>query len=466
MRKSCADIDLRDYKVLMPWVWDCILRHYDRYDFRDILLDYDIPLSDYVKVLQEHDTSLLYRAVKPIAQKAARCITERSLKLRPPRIRTRLDPSTGKIRPIGCEEPMQQIFDTIAVCASTEIWNRRIVPQQVSSIPERGPLHGIRIIQSWILADNRAMRYAKAHGLSYTSKCKYHDKSDIRQCFPSARSEVFMAFFRRDCANQDLVWLWETLLVSHRVEGYEGFLIGSLLSQWAMQYMLSFAYRYAMDLMTERRGKRIKMVQHMLLQMDDILFIGSNRKNLKSAIRKVAKYIKSQFGLEIKPNWHIKNLDEEPIDIMGYVVHRNGKLTIRSRNFLRGRRLVMRYYREHALTLQQARRLASYKGFFKHTHINYVKVWKNDSKKLDIAEAVDYAASVISKYEKGVNNGTIRRKGTIQRPAGSCQIYAASEREGGCLDQVRYPARTRQRKQSGVVSQGSLFTDSPEPGGN
>ena len=446
MHQSCADIDLRDYKVLMPWVWDCILRHYDRYDFRDMLLDYGIPLSDYVKVLKKHDTSLLYRAVKPIAQEAAQCIAERSLELRPPRIRTRIDPSTGKIRPIGCEEPMQQVFDTIAVCASAEIWNRRIVPQQVSSIPDRGPLHGAKIIQSWVLADNRAMRYAKAHDLPYTPKCKYHCKNDIRQCFPSARLEVFMGYFRRDCANQDLIWLWESLLMTHRVGDYKGLLIGSLLSQWAMQYMLSFAYRYAMELATERRGKRIKMVQHMLLQMDDILFVGSNRKNLKSSIRKVAKYIKDRFGLTIKLNWHIKALEDEPIDMMGFVIHRNGKLTIRDRNFLRGRRLVLKYYREHALTLQQARRLASYKGFFKHTHINFVKEWKNDNKKLNITDAVDYAASVISKYDKGVNNGTIHRKvhgkGSIRRTAGDSQIYAAPERESRCLDQARHPART------------------------
>lgn len=37
MRRSCKDINLRDYKTVLPWVWDCIKRHYKRFDFRGML---------------------------------------------------------------------------------------------------------------------------------------------------------------------------------------------------------------------------------------------------------------------------------------------------------------------------------------------------------------------------------------------------------------------------------------------
>ena len=434
MRRSCASVDLRNYKTLVPWVWDCIQRHYDRFDFRDMLLKNGISPDTYAEVLESHDSSKLYKAVEPIAKEAARRIANRDLELKPVRIKKRMDHSTGKIRPIGREEPMQQIFDTIAVYASAEIWRRRIVLHQVSSIKGRGPLYGVKIIQHWIMEDNRAARYAKAHGLPYVSQCKHHTKNDIQQCFPSARVEVFMALFRKDCANQDLLWLWETLLCSHRVEGYQGFMIGSLVSQWAMQYMLSFAYRYAMEQATVRRGKRIKTVSHAMFFMDDFLFLGSNRKNIKSVIRKIAKFAKEKMGLTMKDNWHIKELEKEPIDMMGYVAHRNGKITIRARNFLRGRRLVLTYYREHALTLQQARRLSAYKGFFKHTQITHIKKWKNDMNKIPVAEAFDYAAGVISRYDREVNNGRILRKSTIQRTAGAGKIQTAPGRESGCVD--------------------------------
>lgn len=394
MRRGCKNIDLRDYKTLLPWVWDCVKRHYKRYDFRDLLEEYGASRISYAQTCVDHDFSRFSEAVEKIAKEAACRIVARDLQLSPVRIRKQRDGSNGKVRDIGCEGAMQQVFDTIAVYAAAEIWHRRIVPHQVSSIKGRGPLHGVKIIQRWIMEDNRAIRYAKAHGIPYVSQCKHHTKNDIQQCFPSAKLEVFMALFRRDCANQDLLWLWETLLRSHRVEGYQGFMIGSLVSQWGMQYMLSFVYRYAMALATVRRGKRIPMVTHMLLFMDDILMTGSNRKNLKSAVRKVIRFTKDTLGLEIKETWHIKDLETEPIDMMGYVFHRSGKRTMRARVFIRGRRMVLRYHARRALTIEQARRLVSYKGFFKHSDSRAV------CHKLQAAEAFEYAAGVVSRHDK------------------------------------------------------------------
>ena len=467
MRRGCKDVNLRDYKTLMPWVWDCIKRHYKRYDFRDMLVkEYRIPLSTYAIALENQDPSLLFPAVKPIAQEAVRRIANQDLEVRPPRIENKIDITTGKIRPIGCEEPMQQVFDTIAVYAASEVWKRRVISQQVSSIPNRGPLYGAKMIQHWVIEDNRAIRYASAHNITYISKCRYHVIIDATKCFPSARFEVFMVLFRRDCANEDLLWLFEALFRLHRVEGYEGFLIGSWISQQAMQYMLSFVYRHVMALANERRGKRIRFVTHMVTCMDDMLMTGTNRKNLKSAVRSAVKFAKSTLGLNIKPNWQIKELEKEPIDMMGYVIHRNGKMTIRARNLIHGRRLVLTYYREHALTLQQARRLSAYKGFFKHTKITHVKKRKKDDKRLQVKEAFDYAASVVSRYDREANNGTIQRKSTIQRTAGTGQVHAAPGREGGCMDQARHTTESGQRGRRCVVCQGSLFADDADPGGN
>ena len=434
MHRSCADVDLRDYRTLTPWVWDCIKRHHKRSDFRNMLLQYGISEKTYKKAVKWSDASLLYPAVEPVARYAADCIASRTLVFKPPYIRIRKDPANGKIRPIGCECPENQIFDSIAIHAAMEIWNRRIVPQQVSSIPGRGPLLGAKTIRHWVLKDNRAMRYAKAHGVSYASACKYHAKLDATLCFPLAELEVFMALFRKDCANRDLIWLWETLLKFHRVGDYKGFLIGSSISAWAMQYMISFLYREMMNLSTERRGKHIRMVTHMITFMDDMLLTGSNRKNLKSAIRKAVKFAKDKLHITLKGNWHIKALEEEPIDMMGYVIHRNGKMTIRARNYIHGRRLVLTYYREHALNVQQARRLTSYKGFFKHTKLTYVRKWEKDDKKLQIAEAMNYAAGIISRFDREVNNGRILRESTIQRTAGAGKIQDPPGRESRCLD--------------------------------
>lgn len=394
MRKSCKHIDLRNKETLRPWVWDAVKRHYGRYDFRDMLVEYGVSREEYAASCIDHDLTRFSGAVNNIAAYAADCIANHKLELPPVRIRKQKDGSSLKERDIGCESAMQQVFDSIARYAPEDIWRRRIVPQQVSSIQGRGPLYGSNMIQRWILADNRAIRYAKSHGIPYVSKMKYFVKLDIRKCFPSARLEIFMELFRRDCANEDLLWLWQELLKTHRVHDYQGFMIGANVSQWGMQYMTSFIYRYAMSLATIRRGKRIPMVTHMLLFMDDMLLTGSNRKNLKSAVRKVIKYTRDVLWLAMKETWHIKELETEPIDMMGYVLHRSGKRTIRARVFIRGRRMVLRYHARRTLTIEQARRLVSYKGFFKHSNSLAV------CRKLQMDEAFEFAAGVVSRHDK------------------------------------------------------------------
>lgn len=426
MIKSCKHIDIRDYKTLIPWVWDCISRHYARFDFKRMIINIGkIPHEDYAKAVQNHDKSKIYPAAENIAKYAAAKIAARDLSELPPvLIRWRKDNSTGKLRPIGRESALQQVFDYVAVHASMEIFDRRVVPQQVSSIPKRGPLHGAKIVQRWIQDDNRAMRYAKAHKIRYVSKCRQHNKADIAKCFPSAKLEVFMRLFRKDCANEDLIWLWETLLTTHRVNGYTGFMIGAATSQWAMQYMLSFVYRHVMSLFTLRRGKRLPLVYHMIQFMDDMGMTGTNRKHMKLAMRDMARYAKDVLELDFKPNWHIKIIDKEPFDMMGYVFHRNGKITIRARVFLRARNLILQHHREQYLTVSQARRLVSYKGHFKAAGISYIKEKKTSDETIQVKPAFIYAAKRISEFEKQKGE---RYESFLRRQAGKGDVYATAD---------------------------------------
>lgn len=401
MRRDCADINLRDPRVLRPWVWDCIKRHYKRYDFRDMLMEYGLSREAHAKTCKDHDYTRLAPTVDKIAEYAAKCIADRHLVLPPVRIRVMKDGSNGKERQIGCESAIQQVFDSIARYAPETIWKRRIIPQQASSLKDRGPLYGVNMIQRWVMKDNRAMRYAKSHGLPYTSKMKYFVKLDIRKCFPSARLEIFMDMFRRDCKNEDLLWLWEELLKTHRIDGYQGFMIGANPSQWGMQYMLSFIYRYAMGLSVMRRNKRVRMVTHMNMFMDDILMTGSSRKNLKMAVRMIIRYTEETLRLVVKDTWHIKDFALESIDMMGYVIHRSGKVSIRGRVFLRGRRGILRCHRSGMMSVEQARRLMSYKGAFAHSNSFLVCL------KLKADTAFRFAAAVISRYDREANYGTV-----------------------------------------------------------
>ncbi|MCD8208347.1 MAG: hypothetical protein LUD72_10455, partial [Bacteroidales bacterium] len=347
MKRDCKNIDVTDWMTVKPWVYECISRHYKRYDFRHLLRDIGgMTSAEYARVI-DGDKEPLDAAVENIAKEAAKRIGERKLNLPPVKIRLKEDHSTFKVRMIGLESAMQQVFDYIAVRACTKIWDRRVVPQQASSIKGRGPSYGVAMISKWLRRDTRASEWAKRHHRRYRRKYKYFVHLDITQCYASLRIEPFMKWFCRDCGNQDLIWLWNEIFESHHVprpdngEIYEGYMIGALPSQQACQYVLSFLYRYVMSLHKMRHGKLIKQLSGMVMFMDDMLLFSPSRHDLEMAVNEMVVYARDEFGLTIKPNWQICDIEKTPADMMGYLVRADGSITVRPRVFLRVRRLAM-----------------------------------------------------------------------------------------------------------------------------
>lgn len=163
MKRSCKQVDIENWQVIFPWVYDCISRHKRKKDFRRLLINTgQMTLKEYRKALKEKDQTPFERASKYIAQEAAKRIANRNLKLSPVVIRDMVDKSSGKQRQIGKESAMQQVLDYIAKHSCEEIWRRRIVPQQVSSIKGKGQTFGVNMIQKWIEDDNAANKWAKA----------------------------------------------------------------------------------------------------------------------------------------------------------------------------------------------------------------------------------------------------------------------------------------------------------------
>ena len=402
-KKSCKNIDICNIQYIRPFVEDCCRRHKKRSDFKQLFIQHGISLQQYNKAIDECDFTILYPAIDNICKSAVKQIKNRSLLLTRVKIRTKKDPTTGKIRKIGWESAMQQVFDYIAVYSSMEIFDRRIVKEQASSIRGRGQIYGVHLIQNKIVKDYRAYQYAIKHNLSYIKKRQYFVKLDIELCYPSARYQYFINLFSKDCANKDLIWLWEELLKSHMIDGYKGFLIGAWPSQWAVQYLISFIYRYAKDLHYYRRNKRFKSVDSMIIFMDDMVLFSSNRKILKSAVRNIISWTKKNLHWTIKPNWSIRSIDDCSVDMMGYVIHYDGHITIRARNFIHSRRMVLRYDQTGKLNLQNARRALAYKGF--NVHSNSEKI----SRKYCFDKMYYNASLLISEHDRRINENRKNR---------------------------------------------------------
>ena len=394
MKRGAKNIDIKNPEIILPWVTECIFRHIKRHDFRKLLRKHGMSTAQF-KAAQiknkrgkvvDYDREAFAPYIKIIAEEAAEQIARRELIIEPIKIALRVDPSSGKLRYIGVECPMQQIFYYIVVKSSMDILMRFIVLEQVSSIKKRGQDMGVKLIRYWV----------KNH------KPKYHVKGDITKCFPSAKYERFLELFGRYCVNNDILWLWAYLFETHRaayrtIKNYKGkcgMIVGALPSCWAVQFMLSWVYRFAKGLHYERRGQRIKIFEDALFFMDDILLTGNNRLKMQRSFGKVIKYARDFLGFSIKPNWHIKELEQEPIDMMGYVIHADGHITIRARVFLRARRNVLRYNASGSYKLKQAQRACSYKGYFKNSNSYQVR------HKYDMNKAMRAAAHVVSEHDR------------------------------------------------------------------
>lgn len=398
MKKKCKKIDIKDWETVRPWVKDCILRHKKRYDFKKLLLAHGLTRKQYEYAIDMHDYNALDPAIDAIAKDACGHISRRALELPPVRMEYKIDSTSEKRRLIGKEDAMQQVYDFIAVFSCSDIFHSRMVDQQMSSIKGRGQIKGMQMIRSWIREDNKAIEWSRKHNVRYTSTCRYHTKLDIEQCYGNTDMEIFMNMLEHDCANEDIIWLWRTLLKSHHVDGYTGVMIGALPSQWAVQLMLSFIYRRAMELKYQRRGKTHKMVNHMCMFMDDMALFGSNRRRLRQAIELLREYALT-LGFKIKENYEVHELKTVPVDMMGFVIYRNGKVEMRERNFIHSRRMINRYHAAGRLVPSQAKRINSYKGFFKYSDSRKI------SQELKTDKVFGYCSKMISFNDKEAQNG-------------------------------------------------------------
>lgn len=297
------------------------------------------------------------RGLKPfveiVIEKIQKEIVDGNILFPPIWYREKIDGSSGKVRRIGIQNIKQQLYDYVAVEALKPVL-KRIGEFQYASIKGRGTTKGKETISRWIRNQNM----------------RYFVKLDVRKCFESIDHDLLIEFLEKHIKNDKLIWLIKTLIRSFE----RGLSIGSYLSQYLCNLYMSILYHYIMEeLYKTRRGKRVNLVRHCLIYMDDILMIGSQRRDMEKAVKQVIKKAK-EMGLEIKPNHQVKSIDGNCIDMMGFKIYRT-HTEIRGRIFLRVRRS-FRIARKH-ITIRTAKKCISYYGYLKHTNSKIiVRRWK------------------------------------------------------------------------------------------
>lgn len=285
-----------------------------------------------------------------IVEGARRLLESGNLHLSPLRYFYRIEPSNGKVRRIGCSSPTQQYLDYVAVGALKPLFDAKTGYHQCASVQGKGQRHARHYLKKWIQSERGARWYVK---------------TDIRKFYPSVDREVLMSMLCRDVRNEKLLWLVERLVMNHD----SGLNIGSFLSQHLANYYLSGVYREAEGAKRERRRRdgtvvETRLCDHVLAYMDDWCFIGPDKSNLKSLVRKVEREMSGRLHLEVKP-WKVCSVDDEPLDMCGYVFRRD-RVTVRPGTFLRARRAFLRAGRAEEITPMAAGRCISYYGTLKH----------------------------------------------------------------------------------------------------
>lgn len=378
MKTYCKNIDITDTDTIKAFVFDYLTTsgnkgvNWKRNDFLDLIESYTPYRRNYLLNLESNGLLICLNIISELlSQEISNRIKNKDLKLSPIRFFKRIDGISLKEREISNESPMQRIMDYIAVESLMPLFKAKIVYHQYASIKGKGQIVGKRAIERWVRRKKDS---------------KFFCKLDIEKCFNSITKETVMKFLKRDI-HKNSVLLWYVSALLNTYKKYEdgkliscGLVIGTLLSQWLCNYLLSYLYRYIDGLFRIRKSKnnsiiRVKLVKHILFYMDDVLLLDNRRTDLKSAIRKTIQWAKENLELTIHNNWAIKSI-KEPIDMMGFVI-RFESTTIRERIFLRARRQFIRAWKDiktnKYLSKTRAYKIISYAGYFIHSNSKYFK---------------------------------------------------------------------------------------------
>lgn len=378
-------MDITDVEFIKFCCFEYLDEKWERNDVKQLFVRFsNYTFSQVESIILSENKGMLDEAINNIAEHISSSIKNRRLLLKPIKYSIRIDGMNKKERIIGVQEPLHQIYDYVVVEGMRSMLEAKIGVFQCASLPDKGQSYGKKYIERWVRE----------------SKTTYFVKGDIEQCFPTISHKRLKELLERDVKNDELLWLAFQLIDMFG----EGLSIGSYLSQYLSNYYLSYAYHYASEQLfkirnTKRNGKvRVRLINHVLFYMDDILLTGSSKKDLKKAMKMLSSYTYDFLGLTIKSNWKICKISEtEPIDMMGFVF-RKDRTTIRAKIFLKNRRYFLEAKKliDRGLPIPEhlAHQCISAYGWYKNTDSYMIR------KRLEIDEIQEECKKVISHYAK------------------------------------------------------------------
>lgn len=396
MKSYCKNIIVNDVELIERAIHNCFKGKWKRRDVRDLLSSYcDYTAYQILEILKSGKKHLLNQAVHNLALAQLEKIDNKELNLPPTRTKEITDGSQKKRRIIEVESYDHQIFDHVAVICMEELFKKKVGAYQCASVKRKGQIFSKRHIEKWLRQDQEGTRVAV--------------KADAKKYYQNVSIPALVKLLERDIGkNKMLLWLVKELLKKMK----RGLNIGSYLSQFLANYYMSYLYHYAENnLFISRKSKRsgkvkVRMIQHILIYMDDILLLGSNRKYIIMAFKKLSEFAKKCLDITFKPSWRFFYVDYEDkykvhhgscIDMVGFYMYRSFTI-LRDHIFLKTRKAFKKVetyiHRGWTATVQMAHRVMSYNGWLKYSDL------RNWCKKHNTKSLASYCKKVISMHDK------------------------------------------------------------------
>jgi hypothetical protein len=199
---------------------------------------------------------------------------------------------------------------------------------------------------------------------------KYCLKMDIHKFYPSVNQEILKKLFRRKFKDKDVLWLIDMIINS--MEGEKGIAIGSLFSQWAGNYYLTFFDHWL---------KENKHIKYYYRYCDDLVTLHSDKDFLHQIRKEIQQYLLNKLDLELKNNWQVFPTRIRGIDFVGYR-HFDDYILLRKSTAKNMKKKLKKMYkrckRGISLTYSEWCSINSYKGWLKwcngyNLYLKYIK---------------------------------------------------------------------------------------------
>ena len=221
------------------------------------------------------------------------------------------------------------------------------------SVPMRGGSYGKKYLEKFIRSNPK--------------DCKYCLKLDIEHFFPSVNHRILKKLILERIHDERMCRLLFAIIDNYEDAESRGIPIGYYTSQWFANWYLEKLDHYI---------KEQLRVKCMVRYMDDIVILGSNKRELHRAKQNIEDFLTKELDLKLNKKWQVFRFDYSYtdrkghkhtggrfLDFMGYRFYRN-RTTMRKSILYKATRKARRLKQP---TWYSASQMISYVGRFKET---------------------------------------------------------------------------------------------------